>query len=62
MAQSNGLLKKRVESTSDRFEEKGKRVWAYAKNGMGRKHYEKAQDAFGKAKINREKLIDYKYF
>ena len=35
MAQSNESLKKRFESTADRFEEKGKREWAYAKNGMG---------------------------
>lgn len=55
MAQSNESLKKRFESTAARFEEKGKREWAYAKNDIGGEHYAKARDAFDKAKINREK-------
>ena len=55
MAQSKDSLKKRYESTADRFEEKGKREWAYAKNGMGGEHYEKARDAFDRAERNRKK-------
>lgn len=55
MAQSKDSLKKRYESTADRYEEKGKREWAYAKNGMGGEHYEKARDAFDRAKRNRKK-------
>jgi len=55
MAQSKDSLKKRYGSTADRYEEKGKREWAYAKNGMGGEHYEKARDAFDRAKRNREK-------
>jgi len=55
MAQSKDSLKKRYESTADHFEEKGKREWAYAKNGMGGEHYEKARDAFERAERNRKK-------
>jgi hypothetical protein len=55
MAQSNESLKKRFESTADRFEEKGKREWAYAKNDIGGEHYAKAQDAFERASRNRDK-------
>lgn len=55
MAQSKDTLKKRYESTAARFEEKGKREWAYAKNGMGGEHYEKAKDAFERAERNRKK-------
>lgn len=55
MAQSKDSLKKRYESTADRFEEKGKREWAYAKNGMGGEHFEKARDAFERAERNRQK-------
>ena len=45
----------RFESTADTFEKKGKREWAYAKNGCGDNHYAKARDAFDKAKSNRDK-------
>lgn len=55
MAQSKDSLKKRYESTAKRFEEKGKREWAYAKNDMGGEHYAKARDAFDRAKRNRKK-------
>ena len=55
MAQSKDSLKKRYESTADRFEEKGKREWAYAKNGMGGEHFERAKDAFDRAERNRKK-------
>lgn len=48
-------LIKRYESTAETFEKKGKREWAYAKNGMGGEHYAKARDAFDRAKRNREK-------
>lgn len=55
MSQSKESLKKRYESTAERFEEKGKREWAYAKNGMSGEHYEKARDAFERAERNRKK-------
>lgn len=55
MAQSKESLKKRYENTAERFEEKGKREWAYAKNDIGDEHYEKARDAFERAKRNRDK-------
>lgn len=58
MAQSKDSLKKRYESTADTFEEKGKREWAYAKNGMGGEHYAKARDAFDRAERNRKKAKD----
>lgn len=58
MAQSKDSLKKRYESTADRFEEKGKREWAYAKNGMGGEHFEKARDAFERAERNRKKASE----
>lgn len=55
MAQSKDSLKKRYESTAARFEEKGKREWAYAKNDKGGEHYNKARDAFARAKRNQDK-------
>lgn len=58
MAQSKESLKKRFESTAETYEEKGKREWAYAKNGMGGEHYEKAREAFERAKRNRDKAND----
>lgn len=48
-------LIKRYEHTADTYEEKGKREWAYAKNGMGGEHYAKAREAYDRAKQNREK-------
>ena len=43
MGISNDSLKKRFESTANTYEEKGKREWAYAKNGLGDQHYAKAK-------------------
>lgn len=55
MPQSKETLIKRFKSTADTYEKKGKREWAYAKNGKGGEHYEYARDAFARAKRNREK-------
>lgn len=55
MAVNKETLIKRFESTAKTFEEKGKREWAYAKNGQGGKHYAAARDAFERAKRNQEK-------
>ena len=55
MAEKKKTLIKRFESTADTFEKKGKREYAYAKNGMGDEHYGKAKDAFNRAARNREK-------
>lgn len=55
MGISNDSLKKRFESTANTYEEKGKREWAYAKNGLGDQHYAKAKDAFDRAKRNKDK-------
>lgn len=52
---------KRFESTADTFEKKGKREWAYAKNGQGGEHYAKARDAFERAKSNRERAERLKH-
>ena len=48
--QSKETLIKRYDSTADTYEKKGKREWAYAKNGQGDEHYGKAKDAFDRAK------------
>lgn len=55
MAQNKESLIKRFEHTADHYQKKGKREWAYAKNGMGGEHYTKAKDAFEREKRNREK-------
>lgn len=55
MATSKESQIKRFESTAETYEKKGKREWAYAKNGQGGEHYEKARDAFERAKRNRDK-------
>ena len=55
MTASKETLIKRFESTADTYEKKGKREWAYAKNGQGGEHYAKARDAFDLAKRNRDK-------
>ncbi len=55
MTASKETLIKRFESTADTYEKKGKREWAYAKNGQGGEHYAKARDAFDRAKRNRDK-------
>ena len=55
MSVSKETLKKRYESTAETYEKKGKREWAYAKNGQGGYHYETAREAFNKANQMREK-------
>lgn len=55
MTASKETLIKRFESTAETYEKKGKREWAYAKNGQGDEHYGRAKDAFNRAKRNREK-------
>lgn len=55
MAVSRETQIKRFESTADTYEKKGKKEWAYAKNGQGGYHYAKAQDAFDRAQRNRDK-------
>lgn len=55
MAFNRESLIKRFESTADTYEKKGKREWAYAKNGKGDEHYGKARDAFDRAQRNRDK-------
>lgn len=49
MADSRETKLKRFESTAKTYEEKGKREWAYAKNGKGGEHYQYAKDAFNRA-------------
>lgn len=49
------ILIKRFEATADTYDKKGRREWAYAKNGKGGDHYTKARDAFARAKRNKEK-------
>ena len=46
---------KRFESTSETFQKKGDREWAYAKNGQGEEHYAKAREAYERADRNRKK-------
>ncbi len=60
MAASKDTLIKRFESTAETYEKKGKREWAYAKNGYGGEHFAKARDAFERAKRNREKAQSLK--
>lgn len=55
MANSKETQIKRFESTAETYENKGKREWAYAKNGLGDEHYGKAKEAFKRAERNREK-------
>lgn len=55
MTAKKETLIKRFESTAETYEAKGKREWAYAKNGLGDEHYAKARDAYDRAKRNREK-------
>lgn len=54
MAQSIETKIKRAESTAKTYEERGKRCWAYAKNGKGDENYGYARQAFDKAKQCRE--------
>lgn len=55
MAANKESLIKRFEHTADRYHEKGKREWAYAKNGQGDYHYGRAKDAFEREERNRNK-------
>ena len=55
MAANKNTLIKRFESTAATYEAKGKREWAYAKNGQGGEHYAKARDAFDRSASNRSK-------
>lgn len=55
MVSNKDALIKRFESTADTYERKGKREWAYAKNGYGDEHYGYAKDAFERAKRSRDK-------
>ena len=55
MPEKKETLIKRYESTAETYEKKGKREWAYAKNGMGDEHYAKARDAYDRAERHREK-------
>lgn len=51
---------KRYESTALTFMDKGKREWAYAKNGMGDDHYGYAKRAFKTAAENQAKANELK--
>lgn len=55
MVAKKETLIKRFESTAETYENKGKREWAYAKNGLGDHHYGKAKETFNRAERNREK-------
>lgn len=55
MIMDKSTLKKRYESTAETFQKKGNREWAQAKNGDDGCHYQKARDAYARAKRNREK-------
>lgn len=55
MAQSILTQIKRCLSTAETYEEKGKRCWAYAKNGKGDFYYGAARDAFERSKRARDK-------
>lgn len=51
---------KRFEHTADTYEQKGKREWAYAKNGQGGEHYHAARQAFDRAKDFRDRAEQLK--
>ncbi|MCR5347520.1 MAG: hypothetical protein K6E38_07060 [Fretibacterium sp.] len=55
MPVSRETLIKRFESAAETWERKGKRNWAYAKNGKGDFHYGIAKEAFKRAERNRKK-------
>lgn len=55
MSTSTETLIKKYETSAKNFERKGKRYWAYAKNGKGDEYYGKAKVAYRKADINRDK-------
>lgn len=54
MAKKDSLIK-RYESTADTYQKKADREWAYATNGQGGEHYQKARDAYERAKRNQDK-------
>ena len=54
MAQSIETKIKRAESTAKTYDVRGKRCWAYAKNGKGDENYGYARQAFEKARKCRE--------
>lgn len=51
---------KRCEHSAETYETKGKREWAYAKNGQGGEHYKYARDAFERANMYRNKAEELK--
>lgn len=51
---------KRYEHTADTYEKKGKREWAYAKNGQGGEHYHNARQAFERAENFRNRANELK--
>ena len=51
---------KRYKHSAETYEEKGKREWAYAKNGQGGVHYKNAKYAFERAKMYKEKEEELK--
>ena len=55
MSENASSTIKRFDATADFWEQKGRREWAYAKNGYGGEHYQNARDAFGKAEQFRNK-------
>lgn len=55
MSASTETLIKRYETSAETFEAKGKKYWAYAKNGQGDEYYGRAKAAYDKASQNRSK-------
>lgn len=60
MAMKRDSLIKRFEATAKTYDQKGRREWAYAKNGYGGSHYQQARDAFDRAKRNQAKADQLK--
>lgn len=60
MAMNKESLIKRFEATAKTYDQKGRREWAYAKNGKGGAHFQKARDAFDRAKRNQAKADQLK--
>ncbi len=52
MAQGIESQIRRFENTAKHFETKGKREWAYAKNGKGEHYYSSAKDSFERSERN----------
>ena len=55
-----GTLIKRYETSADTFVKKGKKYYAYAKNGRGDEYFGKAKYAYKKAAENRQKAQQLK--